>query len=52
MLGEIRELGALSVPEHTALGDLVATAGIDVLVAVGARDVAARGRTPAPAAWR
>jgi UDP-N-acetylmuramoyl-tripeptide--D-alanyl-D-alanine ligase len=35
VLGEMRELGELSVPEHAALGDLVATTGIDALVAVG-----------------
>ena len=35
VLGEMRELGELSVTEHEALGDLVATSGVDALVAVG-----------------
>jgi UDP-N-acetylmuramoyl-tripeptide--D-alanyl-D-alanine ligase len=36
VLGEMRELGELSAPEHAALGDLVGAAAIDALVAVGA----------------
>jgi UDP-N-acetylmuramoyl-tripeptide--D-alanyl-D-alanine ligase len=36
VLGEMRELGELSAAEHAALGDLVGTAPIDALVAVGA----------------
>ncbi len=36
VLGEIRELGELSVREHSALGVLVGTAAVDTLVAVGA----------------
>ena len=35
VLGEMRELGELSVPEHAALGDLLAAADVDVVVAVG-----------------
>jgi UDP-N-acetylmuramoyl-tripeptide--D-alanyl-D-alanine ligase len=35
VLGEMRELGALSVPEHAALGDLVGATAVDALVAVG-----------------
>jgi UDP-N-acetylmuramoyl-tripeptide--D-alanyl-D-alanine ligase len=35
VLGEMRELGALSAPEHAALGDLVGAAAVDALVAVG-----------------
>ncbi len=35
ILGEMRELGDLSAPEHAALGDLVAAAAVDALVAVG-----------------
>jgi UDP-N-acetylmuramoyl-tripeptide--D-alanyl-D-alanine ligase len=35
VLGEMRELGSLSVTEHEDLGDLVATTGVDALVAVG-----------------
>jgi UDP-N-acetylmuramoyl-tripeptide--D-alanyl-D-alanine ligase len=35
VLGEMRELGELSVPEHAALGDLVAATNVDTLVAVG-----------------
>jgi len=35
VLGEMRELGELSVPEHAALGDLVGETEIDALVAVG-----------------
>jgi UDP-N-acetylmuramoyl-tripeptide--D-alanyl-D-alanine ligase len=39
VLGEMRELGELSVPEHAALGDLVGTAAVDALVAVGPETV-------------
>jgi UDP-N-acetylmuramoyl-tripeptide--D-alanyl-D-alanine ligase len=35
VLGEMRELGALSEPEHAALGDLVAATANDAVVAVG-----------------
>jgi UDP-N-acetylmuramoyl-tripeptide--D-alanyl-D-alanine ligase len=35
VLGEMRELGELSGPEHAALGDLVAATAVDALVAVG-----------------
>ncbi len=35
VLGEMRELGELSEPEHAALGDLVGAAAVDALVAVG-----------------
>jgi UDP-N-acetylmuramoyl-tripeptide--D-alanyl-D-alanine ligase len=35
VLGEMRELGELSVPEHAALGDLVGDTAVDALVAVG-----------------
>jgi UDP-N-acetylmuramoyl-tripeptide--D-alanyl-D-alanine ligase len=35
VLGEMRELGDLSAPEHAALGDLVAATAVDTLVAVG-----------------
>jgi UDP-N-acetylmuramoyl-tripeptide--D-alanyl-D-alanine ligase len=35
VLGEMRELGELSAPEHAALGDLVGETAVDVLVAVG-----------------
>jgi len=35
VLGEMRELGELSVPEHAALGDLVGASAVDALVAVG-----------------
>jgi len=35
VLGEMRELGELSAPEHAALGDLVGVSAIDALVAVG-----------------
>jgi UDP-N-acetylmuramoyl-tripeptide--D-alanyl-D-alanine ligase len=35
VLGEMRELGELSAPEHAALGDLVGAAAVDALVAVG-----------------
>ncbi len=35
VLGEMRELGDLSAPEHAALGDLVGAAAVDALVAVG-----------------
>jgi UDP-N-acetylmuramoyl-tripeptide--D-alanyl-D-alanine ligase len=36
VLGEMRELGALSDTEHARVGHAVAAAGVDVLVAVGA----------------
>ncbi len=36
VLGEMRELGALSESEHARVGHAVAAAGVDVLVAVGA----------------
>jgi UDP-N-acetylmuramoyl-tripeptide--D-alanyl-D-alanine ligase len=36
VLGEMRELGALSESEHARVGGAVAAAGVDVLVAVGA----------------
>ena len=36
VLGEMRELGALSEPEHARVGEAVAATGVDVLVAVGA----------------
>jgi UDP-N-acetylmuramoyl-tripeptide--D-alanyl-D-alanine ligase len=35
VLGEMRELGGLSAPEHAALGDLVGATAVDTLVAVG-----------------
>ena len=35
VLGEMRELGDLSAPEHAALGELVGATGVDALVAVG-----------------
>jgi UDP-N-acetylmuramoyl-tripeptide--D-alanyl-D-alanine ligase len=35
VLGEMRELGELSAPEHAALGDLVGATAVDALVAVG-----------------
>jgi UDP-N-acetylmuramoyl-tripeptide--D-alanyl-D-alanine ligase len=35
VLGEMRELGDLSAPEHAALGDLVGATSVDALVAVG-----------------
>ncbi len=35
VLGEMRELGELSEPEHAALGDLVGESAVDALVAVG-----------------
>lgn len=35
VLGEMRELGELSAPEHAALGDLVAATAVDALVVVG-----------------
>lgn len=35
VLGEMRELGDHSAPEHAALGDLVAATAVDALVAVG-----------------
>jgi UDP-N-acetylmuramoyl-tripeptide--D-alanyl-D-alanine ligase len=35
VLGEMRELGSLSAPEHAALGDLVGSTAVDALVAVG-----------------
>jgi UDP-N-acetylmuramoyl-tripeptide--D-alanyl-D-alanine ligase len=35
VLGEMRELGVLSEPEHAALGDLVGATSIDAVVAVG-----------------
>ncbi len=35
VLGEMRELGDLSAPEHAALGDLVGATAVDALVAVG-----------------
>jgi UDP-N-acetylmuramoyl-tripeptide--D-alanyl-D-alanine ligase len=35
VLGEMRELGELSEPEHAALGDLVGDSAVDALVAVG-----------------
>ncbi len=47
VLGEMRELGDLSVREHTALGVLVGTTAVDALVAVGAEaaPLAAAART-------
>ncbi len=46
VLGEMRELGELSVPEHEALGDLVGESAVDALVAVGPETapLAARAR--------
>ena len=35
VLGEMRELGDFSAPEHAALGDLVGATAVDALVAVG-----------------
>jgi UDP-N-acetylmuramoyl-tripeptide--D-alanyl-D-alanine ligase len=35
VLGEMRELGDLSAPEHAALGDLVGATAVNALVAVG-----------------
>jgi UDP-N-acetylmuramoyl-tripeptide--D-alanyl-D-alanine ligase len=35
VLGEMRELGDLSAPEHAALGRLVGTAAVDALITVG-----------------
>ena len=35
VLGEMRELGELSAPEHAALGALVGASAVDALVAVG-----------------
>jgi UDP-N-acetylmuramoyl-tripeptide--D-alanyl-D-alanine ligase len=35
VLGEMRELGPLSAPEHAALGALVGATAVDALVAVG-----------------
>jgi UDP-N-acetylmuramoyl-tripeptide--D-alanyl-D-alanine ligase len=46
VLGDMRELGELSVPEHAALGDLVGGSAVDALVAVGPETapLAARAR--------
>jgi len=46
VLGEMRELGELSGPEHATLGDLVGATAVDALVAVGpeAAPLAARAR--------
>lgn len=40
VVGEMKELGALAIPEHESLGDAVADAGVDLIIGCGGELIA------------